>query len=129
MKHAEAASAMFGHIGSIKGTTKAGSVKSVSIPIDPKEPTGPCETIYDHDTMGLKLLERNKTHFGQSNGTDFTQPQVVEALGQHGERGKAGLEKLKTDGLSETTGQLIEQLLSFWIKEIQTMLEEEEVVG
>ena len=125
MKHAEASKAMFGHIGAIKGASKAGAVKSVSIPIDTKKPTGECKTIYDHNTVCQKLLERNKTHFGQSNGTDCTKPQVVEALGRHGEGGLKGLEDLNTDGLSPTTIKLLKHLFSSRLPEIDLTIEED----
>jgi hypothetical protein len=127
MKHAEAAKAMFGHLAAIKGVSKSGSVTSVSIPLNPAEPTGACETIYDHDQVCQYLLERNKTHFSQSKGTDCTQPHVVQALGRHGEGGLKGLEGLDTSGLSRTTKQLFEKLLSFRLDEIDLVVEEDEV--
>jgi negative regulator of replication initiation len=129
IKHAEAAKAMFSHIGQIKGATSVSPVKSVSIPLNPAKPDGPCTTIYDNDQVCQKLLERNEKHFAQSNGTDFTKQHVIQALGRHGEGGQAGLDELDVQELSKATAQLIQKLKQYRLKEINTRLVEEEITS
>ena len=101
---------IFNKLSDVRGTTSVSPVQSLSIPIDPTNPSGPWHTIHDHETITKTLMENKSDHFTQATGSPFTEPSLRIPLGRHAEHGEQSINNVLYDGPNLATTQLLKAL-------------------
>ena len=78
IKAAEESSEDFQCLRVLMGKTKSGSIQRLLIPTDIE---GEYESIFDPERITQLLIERNRKHFGQAQGTPLTCEPITELMG------------------------------------------------
>jgi hypothetical protein len=124
MYNREHQAATFSKFKVVRGQSQKGTLTSLSIPISKvgERATWKWRKILDNDEMTEQLIQRNRPHFGQANGTPPTDPKLVATMGRHGEGGLKGLQEIDLEGQTEETILLLESLKQNRLPEIKTLL-------
>ena len=124
MNNREKEASVFRKFNAIRGQSQVGTLMTLSVPISKKgeRKDWKWKKVLDQSAMTKHLIERNRPHFRQANGTPPTDPRLVKTMGRHGEGGLEGLMATDLEGQTEETILLLESLKTHRLPEIKTRI-------